>query len=322
MNAAGTEHLEPFFIEQDDDSGDEQALTSKDYASTRAECKALSIFQAWLQSRNQLLVDANRHVLLLVPKSREIMIEEATVFSNICLRLVPPAVASHVQPGSIGLTRIFQTKYRELLVNRAVHKLHNDNDGIIQAAELFELGTTDTMGLATTAWQLVGLSSKLVVSCWQKARILPTQAGSTFIEADACISIAISEELAKLEEAIQVLSLEAESCGVPITCVSAGKFACLGLDKAQGTYLCVAELAHPVVPQQQVKHITTTVDSPPSTQQEKGSTECCSSPNEENSSTDADLRGIISPVQQELSISPKSSCTLRQRWSATGRRTM
>ncbi|GMF17240.1 unnamed protein product [Phytophthora lilii] len=240
VNATGSERLEPIFV------GCDSAYVQgfKYYYNNQVACLTPSVLCAWLRDWNKRLLEANRHVLLLVGKCGGKLTDEPD-FSNIKLRFLSPLHVDHIQPCSAGLTKAFHAQYRKLLVHRGLNRLQNTQAGhITDGGALFQVRCADVMDLAKSAWELVGAVPKLATSCWQKAQILPAQEKSTFIEADEHISIAIKEEIVALEQALQVLSLEARSRNISLVCLSADEFVRLGLDEAQGNDLSVKEIVH------------------------------------------------------------------------------
>jgi hypothetical protein len=244
VNATGAERLEPIFVGYDDSS--QEGL--KYYFSSRTARMNHSIFCEWLAAWDHALVGANRQVLLLVSEAYGNVADKARL-SNIQLRFFPRTLPAHLQPCSVGLSKAFHVLYRKLLLNRVLSKLRGveEND-----STLFGVTPVDAMDLARSAWQQTGLEPKLAASCWQKTQILPAPAGASdvstaLLEADAYTSIAVNEEVVKLEQALQVLTLEAQSRHVSLNCMSADEFVALGLDEGESNDISIKELVQLVV---------------------------------------------------------------------------
>lgn len=237
LNVTGTQRLEPIFVEQS-----ATRTGSGLYGSNAMTGVASSVFSAWLKSWNHVLVASNRQVLLLVNPS---LAEGAdlTQISNIRLVLLSPTLADHFRSCCAGLTKVFHTQYRQLVVQRALNALRAGVDPGVSIDELFKVTSVDAMALAKAAWQSV--SSELAVCCWRKTQVFSFQTSLTDVspvEIDAYIAIAVSEEVAKLHQALQILQQEARVRTITFACLTGDEFSRIGLEPSKCSGLSIKEI--------------------------------------------------------------------------------
>ncbi|RLN72363.1 hypothetical protein BBJ28_00019322 [Nothophytophthora sp. Chile5] len=243
VNATGTERLEPLFIGQ---GSQLQLLGFRPYYINRLAVMTADIFSAWLQTWDQELVAANRQVLLLVDQARGHLTDLANL-SNIQLEFFSPLLTGRVQPCCLGLSSTFHTLYRRSVVMRAVEKLSRRAEASTDGGELFEIDQLEAMNLVKTMWQNV--KAEVIVSCWRKAQLLPDQIQSVEVPSQLGdgASVAMTEEVAELQQALHFFQMEAQARNVPLTCMNATEFSRFGLEEAACTGLSIKDIVQLVV---------------------------------------------------------------------------
>ncbi|RLN94600.1 hypothetical protein BBJ28_00006744 [Nothophytophthora sp. Chile5] len=243
VNATGTERLEPLFIGQESLL---QQLGFRQYYINRMAVMTADIFSAWLQTWDQELVVADRQVLLLVDQARG-HLADLTHLSNIQLEFFSPLLTGRVQPCCLGLSSALHTLYRRSVVMRAVETLRKRAETSTDGAELFEIDQLEAMNLVKTSWQVV--KAEVIVSCWRKAQILPGQVQSVDVSSqlEDGASVAMTEEVIELQQALHLFQLEAQARNVSLACMNATEFSRLGLEAAACVGLSIKEIVQLVV---------------------------------------------------------------------------
>jgi transposase len=232
MNATGSERLEPTVVGRRSlEAGD-----GKYYSNSTAWMTA-EVFCEWLKAWNRDLEAAGRHVLLLVDEFRGHSVALAGL-TNIQLEFFSPLLTEFVQPCSIGLSDIFHTNYRRLVVQRALERLRSKANG----GDLFGIDQLEAIALANAAWQNV--EGNAISASWMQAQCLAQQGDGLAVASSAAqmANLLTTKPLQELQEALNALETESRLQQLCLTLRDAASFVKLGLDDALGLNLSFAEI--------------------------------------------------------------------------------
>lgn len=121
----------------------------------------------------------------------------STSITNTEVIFLEPNMTSHIQPMDAGIIKAFKAHYRELYIRQAIDR---DEAGF---TDIYHIDQLEGQRLCLQAWARV--TSQTVANCWSHAGIL---ANEIPVDPDL-LNSSINDAMAKLEQAIQELSLTA-----------------------------------------------------------------------------------------------------------------
>lgn len=123
------------------------------------------IFINWLKEFNKKMRVEKRNVLLLIDScaSHAITNEDEEELGNVRVEYLPPNTTSSFQPLDEGVTKIFKTNYRAMLVNKIAHQIEDHNEYTMPDVR-------EAICLIKRAWDLV--SKETIQYYWDRVKIV------------------------------------------------------------------------------------------------------------------------------------------------------
>ncbi|KAF0699565.1 hypothetical protein As57867_009832, partial [Aphanomyces stellatus] len=141
-----------------------------DYHASKKAWMTGRIFNTYLQSLNQRVVDDERKILMLVDNAPCHKLDEGTELTNVKLKMLPKNTTAHLQPQDAGIIAAFKAKVKQRQLQNALDQIDSVMSG--RQDKLYEVPLVEAMEWAREAWRSVAQST--VANCWRRTGVLGT----------------------------------------------------------------------------------------------------------------------------------------------------